>query len=170
MTVPEISEILSFAAPCWLVNLSLNSLYVAKQIFPKFSRYDKPLDMGKVFLDKKRVLGNSTTATGILVAMVAGFMVSRLFGTQILEGLLTGVLVYSGHAIGSFIKRRANFSDGEFMPFVDHADYIIVTGTVFGLTGLVEWKVIIISILITYIVHPIATFIAHKLRLHEKPL
>lgn len=170
MTVPGFSEIIAFAAPCWLVNLSLNSLYIAKVIFPGFSRYDQPLDGGKNFWDKKRILGNSTTIAGIFIALPAGLIISHLLERSLWEGFLSGALVYSGHALGSFIKRRANFSDGEYMPFVDHADYIIATGIVFGVTGLTGWNIIISSILLTYIVHPVITFLAHKLGLHEKPL
>ncbi len=164
------SDALQFAIPCWAINLSLNSLYVIKTVYPPLARYDYPLD-GKLKLrDNRRILGNSTTWPGVAIALAAGILLSFVFSFSVTAGILYGISVYAGHGLGSFIKRRFGYSDGKFMPFVDHSDYVILTGAIMGLLGKFSWHSIIIAILITYIVHPIVTFLGYLLKLHKYPL
>ncbi len=169
-----IIEIIQFAAPLWLINMSLNLIYIVKLYSPKVKSFDRPLDAQKSMSDGSRILGNSTTWLGIVVALCAGLIVQNLvkqdFEQGVLFGIVSGLSVYLGHAIGSFIKRRFKYQDGEFMPFVDHADYVIFSGIVFGLLGVVPWSVIGVAILVTYIVHPIVTYLSYLLKLHKHPL
>lgn len=166
MTFPEFSsQILHFAGPCWVVNMSLNGIYVAKQIFPSISKLDKPID-GGLSIKGSRILGNSTTWLGIVVAVVIGILIKQDFAM----GLIVAATVYFGHAWGSFIKRRAKYVDGQFMPLIDHGDYIIMSGLVFGLMHQYHWAVIGAAILLTYIGHPLVTYVSYLLRLKKNPL
>jgi hypothetical protein len=163
-------EILQFVVPCWLINMSLNLIYIAKRNFPALETFDQPLDGGMRLRDGQRLLGSSTTWLGIIVAIIAGLLIQRLFGQTIMIGLLTGLTVYIGHTLGSFIKRRAHVKDGGFLPGVDHANYVITTGIIFGLMHLFPWQVILIGIALTYVLHPIVAYLAYLIGWHRYPL
>lgn len=157
----ELNTILQFVVPCWIVNLSLNLIYVTKYYFPKVEQIDRPIDFGFNFFDDRRILGNSTTIIGIAVALLAGFLSGSL---------LVGILVYLGHALGSFIKRRLNYKDGDFMPVVDHGDYVILTGAVFLFLNKTTPQVFLLGLLLTYILHPVVTYASYLVKWHKKPL
>lgn len=171
--MPQLIEVLQFAVPCWLINMALNLIYVAKLYFPRIASLDKPIDYKKVSLDGERVLGESTTWLGLIVAIVFGCIVQRIFDhseNTILLGLILGLAVYLGHALGSYIKRRFGYKDGQYMPFVDHGDYIITAGIILGLMYQFPWVVISLGILVTYIAHPIVTYLAYLVKWHKHPL
>ncbi len=167
------NEILRFAIPCWVINMSLNGIFVASIYFPKLTAFDKPLDAGK-FWNGRRILGNARTWYGLPVSVTAGFLIhliiSHNFKHALLIGILNGLTVYVGDILGSFIKRRLNFRDGQFLPLVDHGDYVIITGIVFGLLQIFPWKVIGLALLITYLVHPIVTYLAFLGKWRNDPL
>ncbi len=165
-------DILLFTVPCWIINMSLNGIYVAKLYFPSVTQFDRPFDNNIVLPDGRRLLGNSTTWLGIVVAVVVGVVVQQILfsNKNFWQGVIIGLTVFFGHALGSFIKRRLNYSDGQFLPLVDHADYIILSGVVLGVMQKFAWPVIILGILITYIVHPIVTYLFYLLKWHKHPL
>jgi CDP-archaeol synthase len=165
-----LNEIIRFAAPFWLINISLNLIYIAKLYWPAIQRIDIPLDGHRKFFDDHRLLGDSTTRLGIPVAMIAGIIIQLLLADGIAMGILSGLVVFFGHALGSFIKRRAGFSAGRFMPIVDHGDYIILAGLLFGLMQQFSWSVIGLGILLTYLVHPIVTYLSYLIKWHKYPL
>ncbi len=165
----NLTDLLHFAIPCWIINMSLNGLYVTKLIFPRFAKYDKPLDNGLEFLGKP-LLGQSTTWPGIIVALVVGVILSQLMQFPLSHGLLYGLGVYFGHASGSFIKRRLGFSPGKHLPVLDHGNYVLLTGLIFTLAKLIPWQIALYTWLITLIVHPVVTFLAYKLKLKKYPL
>lgn len=166
-------EVLTFAIPCWVINMSLNGIVVAKLYFPRLITVDKPLDAGIVWRGR-RILGKSTTWFGIPVFLISGIVIqlimTRELGQGLVLGALTGLTVYLGHIVGSIIKRRLNYKDGQFLPFVDHGDYVIFTGIVFGLMHQFSWTAIGIALLITYIVHPIVTYLSYLIKWHNDPL
>lgn len=174
----QISEVLQFVVPCWLINMSLNGIYIAKLRYPKLVDFDKSLDGGKVLPDGHRIFGNSTTLLGVGVALVSGLVIQFVltknleqgFALGLSLGIIYGLVVYCGHALGSFVKRRFNYLDGQFMPFVDHGDYIITAGIVLGLMQQFSWTVIAVGIVITYMLHPVATYLAYLLKWHKYPL
>ncbi len=168
------NELLQFAIPCWLINMSLNLIYVAKLYSPSLVKLDKPLDGNRRAWDNRRILGNSTTVVGIAVALLAGIIIQMTINSDLylglVLGLVYGVAVYFGHAASSFIKRRCGYMDGQFMPLVDHGNYIVVTGLILGLVGYFSWKAIILAIILTYIVHPIVTYLSYLIKWHKHPL
>ena len=170
----HLTEVLQFAIPCWLVNMSLNLLYVIKLRFPKVVQIDKPLDGNLSFAGGSRILGHSTTVLGLAMAVFSGSIILIVFQQSFSKGLWLGVIVglcvYFGHALGSFVKRRFGYKDGEFMPVADHGDYVLLTGIVLGLMHQYAWLSILVAILITYIVHPIFTYLSYLAKWHKHPL
>lgn len=169
-----LSEVLQFVVPCWLVNMSLNLIYIAKLYFPRLITFDKPFDGGRVVWDGQRFFGNSTTWLGIIVALAAGLIIQITLLPNleqgVIWGLVSGLVVYFGHAFGSFIKRRFGYIDGQYLPFVDHGDYIVIAGIIFGFAHQFSWPVIGIAVLATYILHPLITYLAYLIGWHKHPL
>lgn len=151
----------------WGTNISLNLLYVLKHSFPRIVDLDRPIDGGINFWDRRRFIGDSTTILGLVVALVCSLVAfySGLFDNVV--AILTPFLVYAGHMIGSFIKRRMN-KNNTFVPFVDHGDYVLASGLVLCSLGYVSVSLALVCLLLTYILHPIAVLLAFKLGLRKE--
>ncbi len=169
MTPELIIKIMFFVIPCWLINLVLNVLGFVKKHNQFINQHDRPLDGEKIFFDQERLLGKSTTILGLFVAIASGVLIEITL-TSWWVGLIKGLLVYFGHAIGSFIKRRFHKKDGEFMILIDHGNYIIICGLFFILWNMIDLKVFIVSLLLTYLLHPIVCWVSFKLHLRESKL
>lgn len=157
-------QILLFCVPCWITNISLNFF----KFIPGVAKLDSQLDNKKLFFDKQPILGKSTTKIGLLVAIIVGLIIGIFIG--LFKGLMVGIGVYFGHALGSFIKRRLGIKGGDYLPIVDHGDYIFLTGMIFMVFGWIKPFILIYSFLLTLLVHPIACFVGFKLGLRDKPL
>ena len=150
----------------WGSNIALNFLYVLKRYIPVFIKYDRPLDMGLMF-QNNRLIGESTTILGLLISFTLSILFFILF-EYIWLGYIP-ILVYIGHTVGSFIKRRLGKSDGTFVIFLDHGDYMIITGLVLYSLGFISWQLALSGLLFTYIFHPIACLIAFHLKMRQNP-
>ncbi len=160
--------VITFLLPCWLVNIGLNGLYVIKKYYPRAAFFDRPLDFGLV-LGANRLLGESTTMAGLVCAPLLGMVVGAWCGIGSTWGLVVGVSVYGGHALGSFIKRRCGYGDGAFMPVVDHADSIALTGVVLAWCGVYSWSVVGFGVILNLVLQPGWSFVWHKLGLRRYP-
>ena len=161
----SVANVCAFFVLTWGTNIALNLLYVLKKFFPKVGKLDMPVDGGLLLWDKRRMVGDSTTVFGIVVVLLCGlvFFYSNFFVKEV--ALLAPILVYFGHLLGSFVKRRF---DKEFIPFVDHGDYVPFSGVVLSLLHLLAPRVALITLLITYLLHPLATLVAFRFGLREK--
>jgi CDP-2,3-bis-(O-geranylgeranyl)-sn-glycerol synthase len=157
-------QVLLFCVPCWLINLSLNLF----KFIPGVAEADRPLDSKRLFFDRRPILGKSTTIIGLVVAVALGLVIGSYIGW--FKGLMVGLGVYFGHASGSFIKRRLGIVGGDYLPIVDHGDYIFLTGMIFLLFNWVEPLVFLYAFGLTLLVHPFACLVGFKLGLREKPL
>ncbi len=150
----------------WGTNILFNLLYVLKRYKPTYTSKDKAIDGNIVFLGN-RLIGESTTVFGLIIAMLASIIIYFIFGVFYLA--MIPLLVYLGHTLGSFVKRRFGIEDGKFMPVVDHGDYMITTGVILLILGYISWQLAIAGLVFTYIFHPLACFIAYKLKLRQYP-
>jgi CDP-2,3-bis-(O-geranylgeranyl)-sn-glycerol synthase len=162
-------DALAFAGPCWIVNLSHNFIVPLKKIFPALIKIDPPID-GGLRWGKNRILGGSITYAGLLVTLIMPFLLVYVFSQSFQILMLKSLSVYIGGALGSFIKRRLGYMRGEFMPIVDHGDYILFTSIIFYALKLEYLLVILGGIALTYIFHPIACYIGYKLKIKTEPI
>jgi uncharacterized protein YacL len=162
----SVTNFLIYFTLVWMTNICLNFLYVIKRYIPKFKNFDRPLDGGLKYKND-RLLGESTTVIGLIVSFLISFLL--YFITLNFIWTIIPILVYVGHLLGSFIKRRVHKKDGEFMPFIDHGDYVIFTSIIFVLLDYISVLFAFLVIIVTYILHPIACFLAFKLKLREYP-
>jgi len=162
-------KILYFLIPCWLINSALNILGYLKNRYSFLEKIDNPLDFNYKFIDNRRVLGKSTTIIGLGVALLIGITI-EFFLSTVFWGIIKGLCIYLGHALGSFIKRRLNFMDSKFLPIVDHGDAIILTGLVFLALNQINIYIFLFSLGLTYVFYPLICYIAYKLGLRTDPL
>lgn len=150
----------------WSANISLNLLYVLKRYVPEFQRLNYPLDGGLSYRGD-RLIGDSVNIIGLIFCLAIGGGLYLTGGGIILASIAP--LVYIGNALGSFIKRRLHKKSGEFVPIVDHGDYMLFLGFIFVSLHYIEPLFAVLAILLTYILHPLACWAAFKLKLRENP-
>ncbi|SFK38302.1 CDP-2,3-bis-(O-geranylgeranyl)-sn-glycerol synthase [Nitrosomonas aestuarii] len=78
-----------------------------------------PVDFGYVFFDNKRLLGNSKTWRGLIVAIATTSLFALLLGYSIETGLLIASGAMSGDLLSSFVKRRLGMRPSSMAPFLD---------------------------------------------------
>lgn len=168
MTNLDLYNFFLYFIALWAPNISLNIFYLIKTKIPKFLLFDKPLDLGLMYKGN-RVLGKSTTIIGLVLVLCMSAGISFFVSGEDTFFMAIPILVYFGHATGSFIKRRFGKKDGEFLSFVDHGDYVIFTGIILFVFKEITLLVFVLSVLLTYLLHPIACRIAYHLGFRENP-
>ncbi len=172
-----------------LLEIALIVATALEFIFPAYCANGTPvlagggpkMDLGKNFIDGKRIFGNNKTfrgfffgwGIGILVGVVEGFV----FGFDkfpLWFALLIPLGALLGDLTGAFIKRRLSIPPGGLLPIVDQVDFV-VGAVVFSLplvlTGwhLLTWPVAVVALLITPPIHLFTNFLAYKLKLKKNP-
>ena len=150
----------------WGANMLLNVLGIIKKISPRKLSFDQAIDYRKIYKGD-RLLGESTTFLGLILCLTISILL-YIFTFSYIWSVIP-ILVYFGHALGSFIKRRMHKKGGEFVPFVDHGDYMFLTGIIFLYANFITYDFFILSLLLTYVLHPIVCFMAYKLKWREHP-
>jgi hypothetical protein len=144
---------------------------VAKRYIPRLRNFDYPIDC-RLNYRKDRLIGNSTTFAGLalclLISVYFYFFVFKFSNYQIAWSIVP-LGVYFGHLLGSFIKRRLHKKDGEFVPVVDHGDYMILLGIIFVTLHYINILFAVLALLLTYFLHPLACRLAFRLKMREYP-
>jgi len=149
-----------------------------------------PIDLGKEFIDGRRILGDGKTIRGFVAGVLGGLLVAHIqlvvehiFNFKIYSSLsytqflqLAFLLAFGsmvGDSVGSFIKRRLGFERGKSLPILDQLTFLIFAYLFASLTyafkSLFTLDVIILSIIITPLLHIITNVIAYMLKLKEVP-
>jgi CDP-diglyceride synthetase len=69
-------------------------------------QFSRPLDGGRVFIDGRRLFGDSKTIRGIVLSFVATTLCAVLLGLAFSVGLIAALGAMLGDLFSSFIKRR----------------------------------------------------------------
>lgn len=161
-------EILWFLPWCVGINISFDLLIWSCRTFPRIGAWNVPVDSQAVLPDGRRLLGDSTTWLGLIQACTLGVVGVLLVPGQYF--FLLAILVWVGHATGSFIKRRLGFPRGVYVPGIDHIDYVVVAGAALYLLGRLSIAAWVTSIIIMMLVTPALTYIAYRLHIRLRPL
>jgi CDP-2,3-bis-(O-geranylgeranyl)-sn-glycerol synthase len=150
----------------------------------------KPLDLGKTDSKGIRWIGDGVTWRGLIGGTLLGTLAGaiqgyfgpallNLFGeyitTPIAVGLLNGITIgfllafgaLVGDALGSFLKRRLGINRGQPAPILDQIDFLIVALLFSSLVVKFDLGFIIISIVLTLIIHLIANTGAYVLGIKD---
>lgn len=155
--------------------------------FPPLARGTHPIDFGKYWRGNK-ILGDGKTFEGFIFGVFIGTLVGVLeayfypgfnayanqFGIEmpymsLLVGFLIAFGALCGDLGGSFIKRRFGLKRGADVPLLDQLNFV-VGAIVFSyfFTNISVWM-ILIMIIITPIIHRLASVIGHILRIKREP-
>ncbi len=152
----------------------------------------KPIDLGRKFVDGRRILGDGKTFRGFMggisgglltgivqygIEKLSGFVYYSSFGLPEILGFFiifsTGAL--AGDILGSFVKRRLAIERGGPFPVVDQLDfvfgaflmsYMIMPGV---FLSLFQRDVILTAIIITPVLHILVNFLAYKIGKKDVP-
>lgn len=158
---------ISFLLTIMLINGSLNFLSLLHR--SKYSGLDSPIDLG-LRLGNNRLIGNSTTFWGLILSIAIGELLGNIFFNDGWLGLILSIGVYTGHGLGSFIKRRLNYKDGEYLPIIDHGDYVITAGLIFFLLEKITLIEYAVSVVIVLLIHPLFCLLGYKLKIRDRKL
>lgn len=137
----------------------------------------KPIDLGKNFIDNKRLLGDGKTFKGFILAVIAGTLVGLVqnyigpdFGiNMILQGFLLSVGAMLGDVVASFIKRRSGVKRGGRFPILDQLDFLLGALIVVSINYVPDIRLIIIVFIFTPFIHKTANYIAYKIGIKDVP-
>jgi CDP-2,3-bis-(O-geranylgeranyl)-sn-glycerol synthase len=160
-------EVIQFLWLPIVLNGTFNIFYELKRRF-YFLHYDQPFDGGYPFFDGWRILGESTTWGGLIIALIVGLTVQILLPSQF--GLLKAMTTYFGHALGSFIKRRLKLPRGTYVPVIDHGDYVILTGATLYFFHLEKLSVILLGLILVLLFQPLVCYTSYKIGWRDNPL
>ncbi|MEM4360168.1 MAG: CDP-2,3-bis-(O-geranylgeranyl)-sn-glycerol synthase [Candidatus Bilamarchaeaceae archaeon] len=142
-----------------------------------------PLDLGKNFIDGKRLLGNGKTIRGFIAGIVcgtlAGILIADFYSLEFFstkEAQMFGALALSfgtmaGDSLGSFVKRRFGVDSGK--PFLLDSMVFLALALLFVYpfvnSALYAFENLAFMFVLTILLHPATNFIANKLGLKNVP-
>jgi CDP-2,3-bis-(O-geranylgeranyl)-sn-glycerol synthase len=139
-----------------------------------------PVDMGRSFIDGRRILGDGVTIRGSLMGILSGvaagvFMAyledleSPQFQGKILLGFLLSLGAIVGDAAGSFIKRRLGLKRGAHAPLLDQLNFVVGGLAFASLVASVSIKTVLILLVLTPIGHKMVNVTGYQLKLKDVP-
>lgn len=151
-----------FVLPAYIANMT--PLIVAK-IIPK----RRPMDLGRYWIDGRRILGDSKSIEGFISGVFSGFLVG-FFLSDMLRGFLMGLGAMTGDALGSFIKRRLGMAQGESAPLLDQCLFVLIALLFCSSAGYTLMPEQLMVILIaTPILHVSSNYVAYLVKIKQKP-
>ena len=110
------------------------------------TRWARPLDGGRNFVDGRPWLGSSKTLRGILAALLAGALGAPLLGLPVLTGVLAAAAAMAGDLLSSFTKRRLGLEPSAMAIGLDQVPEALLpallVGHQLGLT--VGWGMVVV--------------------------
>lgn len=149
-----------------------------------------PVDFGKTDSKGNRWIGDGVTWRGIVAGTLIGIITGAVQGylaptilaqagpyiitpiiTDISNGILIGFLLgfgaLLGDALGSFLKRRLGIGRGKPAPLLDQLDFIIVALLLVSIIVKLDIRFVIVALVVTFIIHQLANFIAYLLGIKD---
>ncbi len=152
---------------------------------PTLVRGRHRVDFGKKFIDGNDILGGGKTFEGLLCGLILGgtiglfisFMLNHIpnlpvtlpvFNTVIPLASALGALL--GDIGGAFIKRRLGMPRGFPAPILDQLDFILGATLLIKVVGFnPEVEIVVFSMILALILHPITNKVAYLLKLKDEP-
>lgn len=166
--VHEASELIlaiTFILPCYVSSMS-------PIILSRFITGRTPLDLGRNFIDGRRILGDGKSIEGFVFGSATGYIAGIMISGDPVLSFILSVGAMCGDSLGSFIKRRLGLRRGSPLPLVDQLDFVLVPIAIcyafhpIGAPGLMG---IIYIVLVTPPLHVISNAIAYLMKLKEVP-
>jgi CDP-2,3-bis-(O-geranylgeranyl)-sn-glycerol synthase len=150
----------------------------------KIFRKRIPIDLGKNFIDGRRIFGDGKTYEGFITGLLVGFVIGEftyLIVTSVVNlyqelpspttVLLMCLAALVGDLVGAFIKRRLGMPRGAPAPLLDQLDFLLMSLLALWLLQpqILRWVYVVIAIIITPPIHLLTNTIAYLLKLKKEP-
>jgi len=150
----------------------------------KVLRKRTPIDLGKNFIDGRRIFGDGKTYEGFITGLLIGFVVGELTYAVVLNFVnltqelprpttvfLMCAAALLGDLLGAFIKRRLGLPRGAPAPLLDQLDFLLMALLVLWLLQpqILHLVYVVIAIIITPPIHLATNTIAYLLHLKREP-
>jgi len=176
----DIVSIIYFLIPAAISNMM--------PVFVKnhFKFLDYPLDFNKKW-NKKRILGDHKTFRGVIFAVIGAIIVGIIQGILhdnylfnaislinykeiniISFGILIGIAVMFGDALGSFVKRRMRVKPGETLPIIDQIGSAIGIGIIVLPIYYSSIRLFVYLTIIWVLGHFFIKYVGYLLKIDEK--
>ncbi len=136
----------------------------------------KPLDLGRNFIDGRRLFGDGKTFEGSILAMLGGYITGLMVFMFTSDVLVLTVTLYAvpaaicGDILAAFFKRRLNLPRGYPLLIVDQLDFYVASMTAVYLAGyLLDPILVFLFAPIIYLLHRTTNIAAHRLGLKNVP-
>ncbi len=129
----------------------------------------RPIDLGKNFIDKRRIVGDGVTIRGSLSGIACGIIAGAILQMDLLLVFLLSSGAIAGDAAGSFIKRRLNMGRGAPAPGLDQLNFV-AGGLLFASPVVripLQW--VLVLIVFTPIGHLIVNKTGYRLKVKDVP-
>ncbi|KZX14585.1 CDP-2,3-bis-(O-geranylgeranyl)-sn-glycerol synthase [Methanobrevibacter filiformis] len=167
------NQTINFLITCLSIGVFLLPAYIANLSGLAFGG-ETPLDLGKNFIDGRRILGNGVTWKGLIFGTIAGTIAGTIIGVlegSVLYGFIVGLLLsfgsLTGDAVGSFIKRRLKIDQGRPAPIMDQLDFFVGALILVSLVVNIDGTTIIVGAIITLILHLSSNSVAYLLKIKD---
>ena len=159
----RVVQLLVFLLPPYVANAT-------PVVASKLYRPGHPIDLGTVFVDGERLLGDNKTIEGFISGVVTGTLTGAVLGlmglNSVYEAFVMSVGAMIGDCAGSFVKRRLKLRPGQRALVLDELPFIIVALLLYSVCveplKLETW---VASVLITLPLHILTNRIASILGL-----
>ncbi len=140
----------------------------------------RPVDMGKSFLDGRRVLGDGVTVRGSLMGILSGVVTGVLmayaegleaaqFQDMVVLAFLLSFGAIAGDAGGSFIKRRLGLKRGAPAPLLDQLNFVVGGLAFASLVVDISLETVLVLLILTPIGHKMVNVTGYQLKLKDVP-
>jgi CDP-2,3-bis-(O-geranylgeranyl)-sn-glycerol synthase len=160
----------------WLL-LPAGFANMAPVLFKRIDFLNYPVDFNKKLFGKP-ILGANKTFRGFFFGTIIGIIVVYLeslfaldnfvgYSNIILIGFLLGFGALFGDLVKSFFKRQMNIQPGKsFIPF-DQIDWVVGSLVFISFYSIVSWQIILTSILLFGLLHPIINLVGYWMKLKK---
>lgn len=145
-----------------------------------------PIDLGRKFLDGKRILGDGKTFQGLFAGTGCGILAGMIQiaisdSFKVFPGFtFISIVCLSfgslfGDLVKSFFKRRLGYERGKKLPIIDQLDFVAGAWLLTFIFSR-EWfmdnftpQIMIIVLLITPVLHRLTNMLGYRIRVKKEP-
>jgi len=130
---------------------------------------DYPLDMGRLFIDGKPILGATKTWRGVFFSVLLTTLVSGATGYGLLLGAQVALLAMLGDMASSFTKRRMNMPSSSRALLLDQVPESLLPALVMMPAFSLEWQDVIVLVLAFIMLELLLSKFLYKLGFRKTP-
>lgn len=127
-----------------------------------------PIDLGKNFLDGRRILGDGKTFRGFFLALAAGTLIGALQQRPFI-GFIMSLGAMLGDMAVSFLKRRLGLKRGDPLPVGDQLDFVAGAVALTAPVVSIPLSYVIAIVVVTPPIHLGTNALAYLLKLKDRP-